>query len=161
MTLTPARIKAQKKWRAKNQGINSVGIKKSVAFQFVKYLSNFEDLKTLENDIKKRRSYLTDIQPTIKAINKIFQSLKNENYFDNYFIALKSSMILEKNFQEFWEQLKKIKGDPLLIVVNEELFNLFNEKDLAHFETLFLIPQKNCEKLEKLQNTLITNFKNF
>lgn len=149
MATTAAQLRSSNNWKKRNPARTTASTNRRVTLSYLKNKATLEDLKEIEKISKDRKNYLEYAHKAISELDPIFKDLKQENYFSTYYLNLKSSLMLEKNFQEKWDDFKKIKGDPILVIIDNNIINLTETQELIKLEDDFLFPHQIQMKIEK------------
>lgn len=150
MGTTPAQIKSSYNWKKRNPARTTVSTNRRVTLSYLKNKATLKDLKEIEKISKDRKNYLEYAHKAISKLDPIFKKLKQNNYFNSYYLNLKSCLMLEKDLQNKGDDFKQIKADPILVIIDNNIINLTEKQELIKLEDDFLFPHKIQIEIEKI-----------
>ena len=139
MPLTESQKTAQKKWNGKNKGKLNYLNSRSSAKAFIKDKANKEDLEELRNIIEERENYLDRINLDKKNTTRLFSS-----HAKNLVIDSKSRLMRDPEYQQFYDDFKSIKGDPLI--------GVWDHKKIRNLADLSNCYDKYPKMIQELKN---------
>lgn len=150
MVTSKSQVKAVRNWESRNRGMTSIQTEKRHSRSFLKYKANFEDLKETQNLIDKRNKFLKEKHNLIRKLKPIFDKLSAKYKFTVNYVDLKSNLIKEKELQVLWDKFKKIKGDGILVVINQtDIYNLDDKDSILRLKENFKISKEDIAKIKK------------
>lgn len=150
MVTSKSQTRAIKNWVNKNRGISLTLSQKRTIRSFLKNKADFEDLKEIKELINKRIIFLKEKHNLISKLKPIFDKLSVKYKFTVNYVDLKSNLIKEKELQVLWDKFKKIKGDGILVVINQtDIYNLDDKDSILCLKENFKISKEDIAKIKK------------
>lgn len=150
MVTSKSQTRAIKNWVNKNRGISLTLSQKRTIRSFLKNKADFEDLKEIKELINKRIIFLKEKHNLMSKLKPIFDKLSVKYKFTVNYVDLKSNLIKEKELQVLWDKFKKIKGDGILVVINQtDIYNLDDKDSILCLKENFKISKEDIAKIKK------------
>ena len=150
MVRSKSQVKSVRNWEKKNRGISLTQSQERNLRSFLKYKANFENLKETQSLIDKRNKFLKEKHNLISKLKPLFNKLSVKYKFSVNYIDLKSNLIRKKDLQSFWDKFKKIKGDVILLIINQtDIYNLDDKDSILRLKENFKISKEDITKIKK------------
>lgn len=150
MVRSKSQVKSVRNWEKKNRGISLTQSQERNLRSFLKYKANFENLKETQSLIDKRNKFLKEKHNLISKLKPLFNKLSVKYKFSVNYIDLKSNLIRKKDLQSFWDKFKKIKGDVILLIINQtDIYNLDDKDSILRLKENFKISKEDIAKIKK------------
>lgn len=150
MVRSKSQVKSVRNWEKKNRGISLTQSQERNLRSFLKYKANFENLKETQSLIDKRIKFLKEKHNLISKLKPLFNKLSVKYKFSVNYIDLKSNLIRKKDLQSFWDKFKKIKGDVILLIINQtDIYNLDDKDSILRLKENFKISKEDIVKIKK------------
>lgn len=150
MVRSKSQVKSVRNWEKKNRGISLTQSQERNLRSFLKYKANFENLKETQSLIDKRNKFLKEKHNLISKLKPLFNKLSVKYKFSVNYIDLKSNLIRKKDLQFFWDKFKKIKGDVILLIINQtDIYNLDDKDSILRLKENFKISKEDIAKIKK------------
>lgn len=157
MGSTKSHIKSVKKWAEKNKGVISKTRNKSVARLFLNNQASKEDIREFKSILKNRETYLDSSKRKLRMLEPIFEDFQEKHFFRSFLLNNKSELIQNRELQHLWEDFKKVKGDPISLVINNiDIYDLSETSAISNFQKDFKIPEEKIKKIENILENRLT-----